>query len=288
MSVDHVLLTRFNLPSLGVEQVIRAREGWLRQRVELFDRYCLPSVVAQQGERPRWLVYLDPESPQWLVDRMLAHQAAGVLVPVLRESVPRDALVADLRTVVPDPGSALVTTNLDNDDGLAPDFSVRVRAVGGKHPRCAIYLSHGLIATEDSLYLRTDRDNAFCSVRETWDEPVTAWSSYHNELGRHMPVVRLGGDPGWLQVVHDRNVSNRVRGRLVRPGRYPGFVGLALDDPSLDEVLRDRVLRMPLRAARDLGRGGARRLALRLLGKDRYAVVRSRISAPRRATTPAR
>lgn len=288
MSVDHVLLTRFNLPSLGVEQVIRAREGWLRQRVELFDRYCLPSVVAQQGERPRWLVYLDPESPQWLVDRMRAHQAAGVLVPVLRESVPRDALVADLRALVPEPGSALVTTNLDNDDGLAPDFSARVRAVGGEHPRCAIYLSHGLIATADSLYLRTDRDNAFCSVRETWDGPVTAWSSYHNELGRHMPVVRLGGDPGWLQVVHERNVSNRARGRLVSPGDHPGFVGLDVSEPSLADVLRDRTVRMPVRAARDLGRGGLRRMALRLLGKERYAAVKARLSAPRRATTPAR
>ena len=28
----HVFLTRFNLPSEGVESLIRAREGWLRER----------------------------------------------------------------------------------------------------------------------------------------------------------------------------------------------------------------------------------------------------------------
>lgn len=299
MRVDHVLLTRFNLPSLGVEQVIRAREGWLRQRVGLFDRYCLPSVRAQQGERPRWLVYLDPESPEWLLERMRAHEAEGVLTPVLRESVPREALLEDLRAVVPDPGDVLVTTNLDNDDGLAPDFSLRVRAAGADHERCAVYLVHGLIATDRTLYLRTDRRNAFCSVRESWDEPVTAWSAYHNELGRHMPVVGLAGDPGWLQVVHERNVSNRVRGRLVRPGDHTGFVGLGLPEPSLVELLRDRAVRMPARTARDLGRGVARRLALRVLGKERYAdtkafasrlvgSTRGRLSARRSATTPVR
>lgn len=299
MTVDHVLLTRFNLPSIGVEEVIRAREGWLRQRVQLFDRYCLPSVMAQQGERPRWLVYLDPHSPQWLLDQMRAHEEAGALTPVLRESVSRQDLVADLRRLVPDPGSALVTTNLDNDDGLAPDFSARVRSVGAEHDRCAIYLVRGLIATERRLYVRTDRDNAFCSVRESWEDPVTAWVAYHNELERHMPAVRVAGGPAWLQVVHDRNVSNRVRGRLVRPSDHPGLVGLGLVDPPASEVLRDRVIHAPARTVRDLGRGSLRRVALRVLGKERYATskatasravarLRSRVSAPRSGTTPAR
>jgi hypothetical protein len=296
VGVDHVLLTRFNLPSAGVEEMIRAREGWLRQRVELFDRYCLPSVMGLEGPLPHWLVYLDPQSPAWLLERMRAHEAEGVLTPVLREEVPREALLEDLRRLVPDPGEALVTTNLDNDDGLAPDFSRRVRRAGAEHERCAIYLVEGLIATERHLYRRTDRDNAFCSVRESWDDPVTAWSAYHNELGRHMPVVRLGGEPGWLQVVHERNVSNRVRGRLVRPGAYRGFAGLDLADPPAAELVRDRLLRSPARAVRDLGRGGVRRVALRLLGKDRYAAAKSLASrlasraggrGPRQTTGPA-
>lgn len=291
MSVDHVLLTRFNLPSRGVEEVIRAGEGWLRERVELFDRYCLPSVVGLHGPLPHWLVYLDPQSPDWLLDRMSEHEAAGVLTPVLREEVPREALLEDLRLLIADRGHALVTTNLDNDDGLAPDFSVRVRAAGAEHQRCAIYLVHGLIATDRNLYHRTDRNNAFCSVRESWDEPVTAWSAYHNELGRHMPVVRLSGDPGWLQVVHGRNVSNRVRGRLVRPRAHPGFAGLDLAEPPVLELVRDRALRSPARWARDFARGGVRRVALRVLGKDRYADAKSlasRVVATSRATLSVR
>lgn len=279
MSVDHILLTRFNLPSRGVEEVIRAREGWLRERVALFERYCAPSVAAQQGDRPRWIVYLDPHSPDWLLEHMAAHEGAGLLDVVLREEVPREALLADLRRLVPSPASVLVTTNLDNDDGLAPDFSRRVRGAGADHDRCAIYLAHGLIATPTRLYLRTDRDNAFCSVRESWGEPVTAWSSYHNELGRHMPVVRLGGSPGWLQVVHGTNVSNRVRGRQVRPGAHQAvFAGLDLPDPSRRELVRDRLVATPARTVRDAARGRARALGLRLLGKDRYATARAAAS----------
>jgi hypothetical protein len=271
MDVDHVLLTRFNLPSTGVEEVIRAREGWLRERTALFERYCLPSVVAQEGERPGWLVYLDPQSPAWLLDRMAEHEAAGLLTPVLRESVSREELVHDLRSVVPAPRQFLITTNLDNDDGIARDFSARLRQVSTQHPRCALYVVGGLIVTAEALYRRTDRVNAFCSVRETWDAPVTAWAAYHNELGRQMPTVRLSGAPGWLQVVHGSNVSNRVRGRRVSPAPYRSdFVGLDVPVPARAEVVADALLRVPARSVRDGARTFARRAALRFLGKERY------------------
>ena len=285
--VDHVLLTRFNLPSQGVENLIRAREGWLRERVALFERYCLPSVEQQRGDRPAWIVYVDPESPAWLLGRMEAWRTDGVLTPVLRESVSREELVSDLRGVVPDPGDVLVTTNLDNDDGLALDFSARVREVTTGHERSAVYLTHGLIASPDGLYRRTDRHNAFCSVREPWVEPVTAWATYHNELPRMMPAVLLGGPPGWLQVVHGANVSNRVRGRLVSPrGHRHLFAADALADvePSRADVTRDLVVRYPVRTLRDGIRSGLRAGALRVLGKERYGKVKMVVTSRIRGT----
>ena len=128
--VDHVVLTRFNLPNGGVEGLIRAREGWLRDRVALFERYTVPSMLAQT-RRPHWIVYVDPESPAWLLERTSTWRESGVLTPVFRPSVSREELEADLRAVVGTPGEVLLTTNLDNDDGLAVDFCERVVAAGG-------------------------------------------------------------------------------------------------------------------------------------------------------------
>ncbi|WP_426241934.1 glycosyltransferase [Nocardioides sp. LHG3406-4] len=280
MRVDHVLLTRFNLPSQGVESLIRAREGWLRERVDLFERYCLPSVEGQLGRRPSWIVYVDPQSPSWLLERMEGWRSAGLLTPVLREAVSREELVSDLRSVVDDPGDVLVTTNLDNDDGLALDFSSRLTGLDVSHERCAVYLTHGLIKSPAGLYRRTDRHNAFCSVREGWGDPVTAWSAYHNELPRTMPAVLLGAAPGWLQIVHGSNVSNRVRGRLVSPRGYRRlFAEGALDEaePTRADLARDLLVRSPVRAVRDGVRAGLRSGALRLLGKERYARMKARM-----------
>jgi hypothetical protein len=282
--VDHVLLTRFNLPTLGVEGIVRAREGWLQNRVELFERYCAPSV-ASQAAPVTWMVYFDPDSPDWLLERLRPLIERRLFLPVHRVSVSEEELLTDIRDRVPRRGDYLVTTNLDNDDGLASDFTERIQSVSTDHSRVVIYHATGLIKSADGVFLRTDRRNAFVSVRAPWEDAVTSWSEYHNEFPRIMPAVQLTGPPGWLQIVHGTNVSNRVRGRLVSPAIYRARFGDMLDDvpvPSSAEVLRDLALGVPVRIARDSVRAAFRVAGLRLLGKDRYQAAKRKLSDLRR------
>lgn len=275
------MLTRFNLPTPGVEGLIRAREGWLRDRVALFERYCAPSVASQTAP-VTWLVYLDPASPDWLLSRLASYVDSGLFRPVFRTQVSPEELVADIDQAVPARQDILITTNIDNDDGIAADFSERLQNTVSAHERVAVYVSRGLVKRGEDLYLRTDPRNAFCSVREPWSAPVAAWSEYHNEFSRVMPVIEIEGDPGWLQVVHGNNVSNRVRGRRVSPHRYRElFPGLLDDvrDPSLAELARDRWVRRPVREARDGARAMARVAGLKVLGKERYGQAKLKISA---------
>ena len=97
-----------------------------------------------------------------------------------------------------------------------------------------------------------------------------------------MAAVEVDGGPGWLQVVHGENVSNRVRGRLVAPERFEREFGSLIDDartPSRAELTRDRLLQAPGRLVRDTARSGLRAVALRLLGKDRFSEIKRQLSA---------
>ncbi|MCX5041682.1 putative rhamnosyl transferase [Aldersonia sp. NBC_00410] len=264
-------MTRFNLPSAGAESLIRAKEGWLRSRVDLFERYCLPSVRAQRNQNFRWIVYFDPESPQWLHERITAHTDAGGYVPLYRTKVEPADLVADLRNLITAPGDVLITTNLDNDDGLAVDFTDRLQRISTHHERAAVYLANGLIKSPSAVYFRNDPHNAFCSVRENWSAPRTCWADWHNLLGTTMPTLEIGGAPAWLQVIHGANVSNRVRGRLVSPAphrdRFPGV----LDDvaePTSTARMRDLLVDRPRRLVRESGRSAAKRAAMSIGGKN--------------------
>lgn len=281
---DHVILTRFNLPTAGVEGLIRAREGWLAERVELFETYTVPSV-RRQTKPPTWLVYLDPESPDWLLNRVRLWQDQGILTPVFRDSVETRDLRTDLVTHCRREHDQLLTTNLDNDDGLAIDFCERMTAIRSSAPRTVVYWPSGLIRSGQNLYARTDRRNAFCSVLESWHEPVTSWSEYHNQFPRTMPVIELKAPPGWLQVVHGSNVSNRIRGRLVSPTAYQHRYADALSGvriPGRGEVVRDSVIGHPLRTTRDALRSTLRVVGLSALGKDRYQSAKAALAKVRR------
>jgi hypothetical protein len=168
-TIDHVLLTRFNVPSAGREKVIRAQDGWLRKRVQLFERFCMPSVQRQTVKDTHWLIYFDPESPQWLQD-WIESTAPAVFTPVFRSSVNRDELISDVRRVSGATSDVLLTTNLDNDDALAVDFVERLRGCVRDSTRTGIYFQNGVILHWPELYRRVDRFNAFCSVAESWED----------------------------------------------------------------------------------------------------------------------
>jgi hypothetical protein len=280
MNVDHVLLTRFNLPTGGVEARIRASESWLANRWQLFERYCVPSVAAQTTDDFDWVIYFDPQSPAWLKQAIAPYVERGLFTALFRTEAPRKVLVADLRGIVRHGDGMLLTTNVDNDDGLAVDFLQRVRDAIGFDDQRAIYVVNGLIKSDDAVYLRRDERNAFCSVAEPWTDPRTCWDDWHIMLGRSMPVVEIGGAPGWLQVIHGENVSNRVRGRLVSPVQWRALFPSMLDDvatPQPGRLARDRMLVAPARRMRDAARSTARRAAVAVLGKEGMLALKARL-----------
>lgn len=270
-AADFVLLTRFNLPSPGVQSLIRAKEGWLRERAELFETYCLPSVAAQTSVSFTWLVYLDPESPAWLFERMAEHQQNGILHTVYRESVSEAELVADIRRIVGTAKQYLVTTNLDNDDAVAIDFIARLQATEIASTPVALYVTNGLIRSGSTLYRHHYPRNAFNSVCVAWDEPRTCWSEWHTDFGDLMPVIEIDGAPGWMQVIHGSNVSNRVKGRRTAPEPLRASYGSLLDGvstPRRRDGARDVLIARPSRFVRESGRALAKRAVVALLGKD--------------------
>jgi hypothetical protein len=276
--VDHVFLTRFNLPSEGNERAVRLQERWLEQRVALFERYCLPSVLAQTARNFQWIIYFDPQSPDWLHQRIRTWENTRVLRAFFRPSVSHEEMGSDVRAIVPCPRSRLLTTNLDNDDGLAANFVERLQAESFETPRSAIYFANGLIRSKDQVFLRRDPENAFCSVSESWDAPLFCWAAYHNSLSWLMPTRIISGAPAWLQVVHTMNVSNRIHGRLVSPSTYRKTFPRLLDDvpkPSWALRARDVACARPARFLQEASRLAIKAIVFRVAGNRGLDRVKS-------------
>ena len=264
----HVVMTRFNLPTPGKESRIRSRPGWLDERGDLFERYCLPSVAAQtvNALEPRpfhWMVFFDVETPPAFRERIEGWRAVFPFTPYFTPHFEAEGWPRSLRETFGGTGDRgptpwLLTTRFDSDDALSQDHVARLQAaLAAREPERASWnLTQGFVLSGGRVYAHEHLSNAFGSWLEPWDASArTCMSINHMKMAEHGPVHQIGGPAAWLQVVHGGNVSNKIRGRRVSGararGQFPDRVLGPLREDSEARILLENAVLTPLRDARD-------------------------------------
>lgn len=264
----HVLLTRFNV-ALNDSRAAPT-EDWLRDRLDLFTRFTLPSMLAQTVPPDSWLILCDDASPAWFRERL------DDVLPAWAQTVwfegPLDKGRLSREVARRAGGGPVITTRLDNDDCVARDFIATIQEHSAARDRYFVNFTVGAQYQSGRFYHRLDPSNAFISLVEpASDEPPrTVFLDTHNRLNRHGRIVQVHTHPMWLQMVHGRNVANVVRGVRVGPGRVvphfdvpleqdpSGYVALALDKLTTTLGLAGRVVRSRRRVTWLLRSLGAR------------------------------
>jgi hypothetical protein len=223
MHYRHVIITRFNV--LFRELAHKRVEGkgldasWLAERFDLFERYCLPSVLAQTSQDFIWLIYFNAATPPEFVERARRACAGRDNIRLMFCDVYDHALLErDLRAELTPEPEWLLTTRLDNDDGLRCDFIKRVHENLRFSGAEALNFTNGIIYAAGKTYLHRDESNAFLSLLEPFEGFKTVLFVRHPDMARLAPVRQIAGEPAWLQVIHDSNIRNRVRGWRVSVG----------------------------------------------------------------------
>ena len=262
--LDHFLLTRFNIASGGREASIRSQADWLPGRMELFERYCLPCVLAQSIQDFKWIIYFDSETPAEFMKLADQYTSNNTYIRyVSGEEFNPETVKRDIRNFR-DPNSQWVlTTRLDNDDSIASTFFEDLRENIEFDGRKNYNFTNGLTLSQKGVYLCKDYSNAFISMMEPVEEMKTVWCAWHTQLSKIAPVVQIHGAPRWLQVIHGGNVSNAIRGHRVPAdqhlARFNIRGGIDFEDRDVDFIL-DRFLCAPIRDIRDAGKKFAKQV----------------------------
>jgi hypothetical protein len=241
--LPHIVVTRFNIGTSYFATGRGIDEAWLETRLELFDRFCYPSMVRQTASY-QWAVMLDARTPVVYRNRLEEYrERLPSLTPVYLSGVIRnDEIRSAVKEVLGPHSGTLITTRLDNDDCVASDFLARIQQTARNVGRGFINFPIGLQLYKERLYYSIDRSNPFISFVETLDaseRPRTVYQGDHRELRKVGPLTQVWAPPLWLQVIHERNVANQLRGvRRIRLAAPRSF-GLATSD---DDVLVTRVL----------------------------------------------
>ncbi|HUA62143.1 MAG TPA: glycosyltransferase [Verrucomicrobiae bacterium] len=207
----HLILTRFNV--LIPEYRDSAGAGWLEHRFDLFERFCLPCVRSQTSQNFDWLLFSRPDMPAGFRARLDAYSGwRNIRIVYLEGDFTQAAVraaVAELARGV----SHLITTRLDNDDGICRTFVENIQARFTGQNLEFLNFTHGYILANGQAYTGRHMTNAFISLVENADRPRTVYSGNHMRLHEQGPIRQIETPPGWLQVIHSRNLVNEAWGK---------------------------------------------------------------------------
>lgn len=221
MNFHHFIITRFNVNIYDIDFPKRLEDTWLSLRFELFQKYCFPTVSAQTNTDFTWLVLFDEQTPPRYKALINVFAKFKSFTPVYCGAF--DTIMPTvsqrMKEIAPD-AEWFVSTRLDNDDALSTGFVQCLHGVVNSlteenlRPSDTLYINfpNGLQWHDGDFYDFQDVTNAFVSLVERPDDPHTVFWVDHPCIHDVAPVIQAKTDPLWLQVVHDMNVYNYVRG----------------------------------------------------------------------------
>ena len=211
MPFRHVLLTRYNITSgFGVEAGVDPTDpGWLEHREEIFLRFCAPSVKAQTIRDFDWFLFVNPGTPP----RFLAPLEA-VATLILASDI-HDA-IDKLNALLPSDGRFLISSRIDNDDAMAPDYMAKARKAVFAHQQgafSAINFAHGCRVDLETMTVKASQSYrcAFATALETAPPWKTISKFPHQKLDDKIPLTSIStARPMWMQTMHGRNIVHRA------------------------------------------------------------------------------
>jgi Putative rhamnosyl transferase len=214
----HVVLTQFNLK--GYDTVHSGLDlNWLTSRFKLFETFCYPSMRGQSNQNFKWIVYFDSSTPQAFKDKIDEYALWENFVPVyLSDPLTAEVNKQSILLHIPKDCAYLISTLLDNDDGLCRDFIQQIQInFENQEFEFISFVNGHVLHTDGKLYTFKYLNNPFVSLIEKIKEPnsacfTTVLCAPHTQLSRIGPMRSVKMDFSWLQVVHSRNLSNKIRG----------------------------------------------------------------------------
>jgi hypothetical protein len=217
-NTQHFLLTRFNVRVNYDSARTGINSDWLSHRFNLFERFCYPSVRAQTNSNFQWLVYFDSETPEPFKERISQFTEWKNFLPIYVDTEFSDQLNREIVSdLIHKETSYLITTRMDNDDAVCKNFIHLIQENSEETEFKFISFVNGYVLDTARLYSFSYLNNPFISLVERINPSClggfrTILCGEHSQLSELGNIKRIETDSTWLQVVHGKNVSNRIRG----------------------------------------------------------------------------
>lgn len=218
MNFEHYVLTRFNTAHRDGRHL---RADWLEKRVELLERFTIPSMEAQSTPA-RWRVYCDLATPIIFRRHLIGlGKRHGFNVSLIGERfsdrVAGEDVEIDLWCERLEP-THVITTKLDSDDILRTNTLQKIQEQFRGQSCQWIELTEGLeLATEDGKFRNSSHHCPCLSAIESYGERglLTCYRLDYCKADREtVKPWQIKTLPAWCKVFHG---DNSIMKELTRP-----------------------------------------------------------------------
>lgn len=199
--MQHFILTRYNVGLFSSNPYnIEDPGAWMDKRVELFNE-TYNSVMGQTNQGFEWFVYLDDNTPFIYVAELLDMFPDCNFAPA--SAMGFNAIIDQWA----------ITTRLDNDDILYPEFVNTVQNAFCEKEGVIDVEGEQLDVATGTTYPVNRRypNSPFISLVEYASELKTVFCKTHTDLHRDYKwSAYIKGNPLYTQVIHDHNLVNKI------------------------------------------------------------------------------
>jgi hypothetical protein len=225
---NHYIITRFNLRSIDWKQTkngdLVLTDLWLKERFQIFEDFCLPSVQNQSNQSFKWCVFFDIETPekhQLKISEI--HQKYSNFRPIYIDGMKNlnKEFIKYIKDTLDVSDKYIITSRLDNDDIIHKDFVEVIQNNYFLEPNTIIDLRKGYqvaIETKNTQIRSIDfQFNQFVSLVEAVDTPIkTVMDKMHREWKKNLKVNIYTKNELWIELIHVSNKVNSVRKEFKR------------------------------------------------------------------------
>ena len=210
-----ILITRFAIELDSSSKFFETREGveWFKHRLSFFKKTCLPSIINQEILPDLWLIFI---SKNQNLHTQLSNETLGFdfikIVQISQFKAFNEVVSEYLKK---HNLSQSITTRLDCDDALFPEYFKTVKSISEK-TSCDF-----LFEPTKGISIQVDEDTItraayiqkllppFLSFINRTGVNIHVFSINHDEWSKDFRIYTQNKTPLWIQIVHERNISNK-------------------------------------------------------------------------------
>lgn len=212
--MKHALITQFAVryPEGHVRRKWEQRKGWIDYRIDLFDKYCLPSVQAQTFKEFDWWLLIDHTIPG-LENRHIEYLRQHANITWVKEyteqgTVNEGELLSEVYK-----NEWVCSTRLDSDDIIRNDF-MQILHENVSEEEAWITFKYGYMMRDGEVAPRQYTRNPFVSYVEYASPFRSVYSVGHKQVHIQDAPLKIIDTPGWIQVDHSDNIKNLVSRKM--------------------------------------------------------------------------